>query len=119
MAVVVGTDNSETLDYDDGVTDGIDTIFGKGGNDTIYGRGGNDTIIGGAGADIINGGSSNDTASYYGSTAAVTVSLVTGSGSLGRGGSSTRGGRRRDGGGDGSGVGGVTLGSSTGSRVTR
>jgi Ca2+-binding RTX toxin-like protein len=80
MAVVKGTGGADTIDFSDGVTNGIDTIFGLGGNDIIYGFGGNDTIIGGAGADTINGGSGLDFASYYNSTTAVSVSLVTGSG---------------------------------------
>ena len=56
MATVTGTDNSETIDGADGVTNSADTIFGLGGNDTIFGLGGNDTIKGGGGADTINGG---------------------------------------------------------------
>jgi hypothetical protein len=36
MANVFGTDNSETLNAFDGVTNGADTIFGFGGNDTIF-----------------------------------------------------------------------------------
>lgn len=80
MAVVVGTDNSELINAADGVTEGIDTIFGWGGNDIIYGLNGDDTIIGGAGADQLNGGAGKDWASYYGSTAGVTASLATGTG---------------------------------------
>ena len=47
MATVDGTNNSETLDALDGVTNGGDTIHGRGGNDTIFGNGGDDYIFGG------------------------------------------------------------------------
>jgi Ca2+-binding RTX toxin-like protein len=89
MAIIHGTDDTENLDYDDGITDGADTIHGHGGNDRIYAHGGNDTIngnngddmiIGGAGADAIDGGNGNDTANYHTSAAGVTVSLSTGAG---------------------------------------
>jgi Ca2+-binding RTX toxin-like protein len=80
MANVFGTDNPETLNATDGVTNGADTIFGFGGDDTIFGLGGNDEIKGGGGADIINGGSGTDTANYSDSSEGVVVSLVTGEG---------------------------------------
>jgi Ca2+-binding RTX toxin-like protein len=80
MANVFGTDNPETLNADDGVTNGADTIFGFGGNDTIFGLGGNDLILGGSGADTINGGSGTDTASYTDSASGVTVNLGAGTG---------------------------------------
>jgi Ca2+-binding RTX toxin-like protein len=80
MANVFGTDNSETLNAFDGVTNGADTIFGFGGNDTIFGLGGNDEIKGGGGADAINGGSGTDTANYSDSWEGVVVSLVSGEG---------------------------------------
>jgi Ca2+-binding RTX toxin-like protein len=60
-----------------------DTIWGYGGDDTIDALGGNDLIIGGNGADDINGHAGSDTSSYQDSTAAVFVSLVTGTGSGG------------------------------------
>jgi Ca2+-binding RTX toxin-like protein len=62
-------------------------LFGGGGNDTIsaaagadqlYGDDGNDLLIGGAAGDTLDGGAGTDTASYVGSTAAVTVNLKTG-----------------------------------------
>lgn len=84
MPLVKGTENSEVLDLQDGVTNGVDLIFGQGGNDTIYAYGGNDTITGGYGADWIAGGFGLDTASYHDSGAAVNVSLASGTG---RGGS--------------------------------
>jgi serralysin len=76
MANVFGTDNPETINALDGVTNGADTIFGFGGDDTIFGLGGNDLILGGNGADAINGGSGTDTASYSDSVVGVTVSLL-------------------------------------------
>ncbi|MGI9417760.1 MAG: calcium-binding protein [Geminicoccaceae bacterium] len=54
---------------------GNDTLYGRGGADTLHGGLGNDTLEGGTHADILNGGSGSDTASYYGSSAAVTVNL--------------------------------------------
>ena len=65
-------------------TDEVETIHGLGGNDYLYGRGGddeldggpgNDTLIGGAGADRLTGGEGDDTASWTGSPAGVTVRL--------------------------------------------
>jgi Ca2+-binding RTX toxin-like protein len=80
MANVFGTDNSETLDASDGVTNGADTILGFGGNDIIFGLGGNDEIKGGGGADTINGGSGTDTANYSDSAEGVVVNLASGLG---------------------------------------
>ncbi len=66
MAVVNGTDNSDTLV---GTTD-ADSVSGAGGQDTIYGGRGNDTLSGGAdndsmggavGSDYLDGGTGNDT----------------------------------------------------------
>lgn len=71
IANVFGSDNSETLNADDGVTNNTDTIFGFHGNDTIFGFGGNDLIQGSAGADTIKGGSGTGTASYSDSTEGV------------------------------------------------
>ena len=58
--------------------DGADTLYGDDGNDMLEGGDGNDTLNGGAGADILRGNAGRDTASYAGSSAAVTVSLATG-----------------------------------------
>jgi Ca2+-binding RTX toxin-like protein len=77
---VYGSDSPETINADDGVTNGADTIFGYGGNDTIFGLGGNDEIKGGGGADAINGGSGTDTSNYSDSASGVTVSLESGMG---------------------------------------
>jgi serralysin len=80
MAIVYGTNNSETINASDGVTNSADTIYGYGGNDSIFGLGGNDLILGGAGADTIDGGAGIDAALYTDSTEAVFVSLTTGKG---------------------------------------
>jgi Ca2+-binding RTX toxin-like protein len=80
MASIVGSDASETIDAVDGVTNGNDTIFGKGGADKIYGLGGADIIKGGGGADTIYGGTGNDTADYSDSTEAVFVMINSGGG---------------------------------------
>ncbi len=87
MAIVNGTDNPETLNIDDGVTNLDDIINGLGGNDNIFGLGGDDDIFGGddddeieggAGADLLNGGTGSDTASYEESLVGVVVNLKTG-----------------------------------------
>ena len=87
MAIVNGTNNSETLDAADGVTydaDEIhgwtanDTIYGLGGDDVIYGGDGNDIIRGGRGADVIYGGSDTDTVAYNDSLSGVVVRLDSG-----------------------------------------
>ncbi|MGH6736811.1 MAG: calcium-binding protein, partial [Methyloceanibacter sp.] len=110
MAIINGTDNPETINADDGVTEQVDLIRGLGGSDTIYGLGGNDRIeggddndtlyggadndvllgengddelIGGVGGDQLFGGEGDDTASYENSAAGVTVNLATGVGSGG------------------------------------
>jgi Ca2+-binding RTX toxin-like protein len=61
---VYGTDNSETINVLDGVTNGFDQIYGFGGDDSIFGLDGNDDLIGGTGADALDGGLGSDTASY-------------------------------------------------------
>src|SRR5262247_3887087 len=83
MAIVNGTNASETINAFDGVTNFADEIFGLLGNDVIFGLGGNDIITGGLGADRIDGGSGIDTASYSDSTEAVTVRLDLGRGAGG------------------------------------
>jgi Ca2+-binding RTX toxin-like protein len=78
MATVYGNWLANTLDSNDGVTNGADTIFGYGGTDTIYGWGGDDIIWGGedswspltggggSGArhEVLDGGPGTDTAMY-------------------------------------------------------
>jgi Ca2+-binding RTX toxin-like protein len=78
--LVYGTNNSETINALDGVTNGYDIINGYGGNDSIYGLGGDDYIVGGTGADALNGGTGSDTASYFTSTAGIVASLAAGEG---------------------------------------
>jgi|GEM_PF-5021303 len=96
---IEGTLGDDTIQGNNGTGDviaglaGDDTISGRSGNDTLYGGAGNDsldggsgadTLIGGAGADVLDGGSGNDdTASYVGSSAGVTVDLAAGTGSGG------------------------------------
>jgi Ca2+-binding RTX toxin-like protein len=57
---IEGTDNSDLINWMDGVTNGADWIYGYGDDDVIYGMGGNDLIWGGAGADMIRGGDGLD-----------------------------------------------------------
>jgi Ca2+-binding RTX toxin-like protein len=83
MAIVNGTNGSETLNGSDGVTNGFDVVYGYGGNDAIYGLGGDDALFGGSGADYLNGGSGIDWAYYSDSTAGVAVSLASGTGANG------------------------------------
>ena len=71
MAFVNGTNNSETINWLDGVTFGNDSIYGYGGDDSIFGRAGDDYIVGGTGADALNGGIGSDTASYNTSLAGI------------------------------------------------
>jgi Ca2+-binding RTX toxin-like protein len=80
MAIVNGTDNSETLNALDGVTNGVDNISGYGGNDLIFGLSGDDYIVGGTGADALDGGPGSDTASYFTSAAGIIASLSAGEG---------------------------------------
>jgi len=75
MAIVHGTDSSETLDAADGVTNNGDEINGHGGEDWIHGLGGNDLLKGGGGGDHLFGGDGIDTASYLDSASGVTVYL--------------------------------------------
>ena len=76
---IYGTNSANHLDG----TGAGDTIWGYGGDDMLHGFGGADLLIGGSGADEIDGGAGNDTSSYQDSTAGVTVSLVTNTGSGG------------------------------------
>ena len=62
-----------------------DTITGNGANNALSGGAGNDTISGGTGNDTINGEAGTDTASYLDASAAVSVSLSSGSSSGGAG----------------------------------
>lgn len=63
---------------------GNDVLNGMGGNDILLGGAGDDWLIGGAGADSLQGGSGLfDTADYSTSVDAVTVNLMSGTGSGG------------------------------------
>ncbi len=56
----------------------FEILVGSNYNDILTGDANSNTIMGGLGSDAINGGDGVDTASYSASTAAVTVSLVSG-----------------------------------------
>ena len=71
-----GSNFADTLTGDAGQNN----LFGNGGVDILSGGDGSDLIRGGSGADSIDGGAGTDTADYRGSDAAVTVSLLTGTG---------------------------------------
>ncbi|WP_343717036.1 calcium-binding protein, partial [Inquilinus sp.] len=73
IADVFGSDFADTL-----VGDGADnSLYGGAGKDTLIGRGGDDFLEGGAGPDSLNGGAGDNMASYFGSSAGVTVNLAT------------------------------------------
>src|SRR3990172_2591724 len=55
MADITGTNSSETIDQDQGVTQNSDSINALGGNDFVFGLGGGDIIHGGTGNDDIFG----------------------------------------------------------------
>lgn len=63
--------------------DGDDVMSGGGGNDNLIAGNGADSLEGGTGADTLNGGAGIDTARYVGSSAGVTVSLTSGTGTGG------------------------------------
>ena len=62
---------------------GSDALQGWAGDDTLNGGAGNDRLYGGLGADHLNGGDGVDTADYTFSSEAVTVSLVSNTGTGG------------------------------------
>lgn len=62
---------------------GNDVLYGGDGIDDLEGSEGDDWLAGGLGADYLTGSSGSDTASYFDSTAAVTVSLISGRGTGG------------------------------------
>ncbi len=78
-------ENLEGTLFDDilGGDIGDNLLAGLAGNDRISGDDGNDRIIGGKGADTIDGGAGIDWAEYSGSSAGVTVNLLTGIGTGG------------------------------------
>ena len=77
--VLVDIENVEGSAHGDVLTGdgGVNRLFGAGGDDTLTGGAGADWLEGGAGADRLEGGADEDTASYAGSAAAVTVNLGT------------------------------------------
>jgi Ca2+-binding RTX toxin-like protein len=109
MATVYGDWLNNTLDANDGVTMGNDTLYGYAGSDTLFGWGGDDVLWGGTGAlsggdgrrntgddagdhlsgggypqgDLLDGGSGSDTAVYLDSSAGVVVDLGLGRGLYG------------------------------------
>jgi Ca2+-binding RTX toxin-like protein len=78
-------ENLEGTLFDDSLAGDIgdNLLVGLAGNDRISGDDGNDRIIGGKGADTIDGGAGIDWAEYSGSSAGVTVNLLTGIGTGG------------------------------------
>jgi hemolysin type calcium-binding protein len=60
MAIIHGSEASETIDMSDLVTINADLIYGYGGNDHILGFDGNDTIYGGEDDDWLEGMDDND-----------------------------------------------------------
>jgi len=60
-----------------------DSIKGNALNNYLDGKSGNDTLIGGVGTDTLQGGVGTDTTSYASASAAITVSLTAGTGTLG------------------------------------
>ena len=88
MATINGTTGNDTLTSGNAADTlnglgGDDLLNGGGGNDRLFGGDGTDTLIGGNGNDSLDGGAGIDTADYSASGSAVTVNLVTGSGSGG------------------------------------
>ncbi|WP_372395100.1 calcium-binding protein [Azospirillum sp. HJ39] len=71
--ILSGVENLAGSDHDDRLT-------GDANANRLDGRGGNDTLVGLGGADTLVGGDGIDTAEYLGSSAAVTVSLASGTG---------------------------------------
>jgi Ca2+-binding RTX toxin-like protein len=60
MAIIWGTNNSETINASDGMTTGDDMIYGYDGDDTINALGGDDIVWAGDGNDDVFGGDGND-----------------------------------------------------------
>lgn len=77
--VLISIERVEGSDQIDRLTgsDGANQLFGRAGNDIIDGAGGDDIIRGGQGADTLTGGAGRDMVDYAGSSAGVTVNLIT------------------------------------------
>ena len=83
MTVVTGTPAADTITE---IFTSIGVVDTPGaGNDSISAGDGNDFISGGAGSDTIDGGTGIDTVAYSSATAAVTVSLASGTSTGGAG----------------------------------
>ena len=61
MATKTGTNRSDVLNAEDGVTEFEDILFGKQGKDDLFGLGGDDFLYGGQGKDELTGGAGADT----------------------------------------------------------
>ncbi len=72
-------------DYNDVIVGSAsaDYLYGNDGDDVLSGGDGNDLLIGGSGADVIDGGDGTDYVDYWGSDAAITVDLLSGTGTGG------------------------------------
>lgn len=82
---VAGSSSNDSIIIGNGYLFGV-TMYGAAGDDVLVGGGVADTLFGGAGADTLNGGAGIDTVSYdefLTESAAVTVNLLTGTGSGG------------------------------------
>ncbi|MEO5374344.1 MAG: cadherin-like domain-containing protein, partial [Alphaproteobacteria bacterium] len=62
---------------------GFENLTGSGLDDVLQGDGGSNVLVGGGGADVLDGGAGVDTADYAGSSSAVTVDLLSGTGAGG------------------------------------
>ena len=60
MAELKGTPGADTFGARNGVTDGVDYIYGYDGNDKLYGLGGDDHLLGGDDGDELHGGDDQD-----------------------------------------------------------
>ena len=80
MAYVKGTNNSETINWFDGVTFGDDVIWATAAMTRFSASPATIIFVGGTGADALHGGIGSDTASYYTSTAGIMASLSYGVG---------------------------------------
>lgn len=79
IEMVVGSNYNDTITGDANAN----TLYGLSGNDTLNGGDGNDWLYGDAGSDALNGGNGTDGADYRNSTVAVTVNLLSNTGTGG------------------------------------
>jgi uncharacterized delta-60 repeat protein len=85
---LVGIENVQGSNLADSITGSAadNGLAGAGGNDTLLGGDGNDWLAGGAGNDSIVGGNGIDTSDYSDATAAISVTLNAGAGTVTGGG---------------------------------